>query len=145
MIEPSDGMETLAQATDVFNYIDSNFKDWSCDVPGPPTGQMPVSVYELAQAGTFAELFGDFGVEAGCLALTQAQIRQFVKRHPHWLKSGGNGTFFRFDVGNEFFVAAVFLFSDGRIGMRARRFSLDRVFRAGKRHRLVTPTLEVKS
>jgi hypothetical protein len=28
------------------------------------------------------------------LALTQAQIKQFAKRHSDWLKKGGNGTFF---------------------------------------------------
>jgi hypothetical protein len=33
-------------------------------------------------------------VEAVHLSLTQAQIKQFVKRYPDWLKKGGNGTFF---------------------------------------------------
>ena len=48
--------------------------------------------------------------------------------YPDWLKKGGNGTFFLFKAGNEFFVAAVYLFSDGRLGARVRRFTLDRVF-----------------
>ncbi len=139
MIEPSDGRKTLSQATDVFSYIDSNFKHWGCNTPGSPTRETTVQVYEMAQDGTFTELFGDFGMEPGRLTFTQAQIIQFVKRHPHWLKSGGNGTFFLFKPSNEFLVAAVFLFSDCRIGVRARRFSLERVFRAKKRHRLVVP------
>ena len=142
VIEPSNGQETVAGATDVFSYIDSNFEHWGCDAPGAPTGLMPVSVYELAQDGAFAELFGDFGVEPDYLTLTQAQIKQFVKLYPHWLKSGGNGTFFLFKIGTEIFVAAVFLFSDGRIGVRLRRFSLERVFRAIKLHRLVVPQLK---
>jgi hypothetical protein len=93
----------------------------------------------MAQDGMFSELFGDFGVQAGHLSLTQPQIKQFVKQYTYWLKTGGNGTFFLFKSANEFFVAAVFLFSDGRIGVRARRFSLDRVFRSKKHHRMVVP------
>jgi hypothetical protein len=42
-------------------------------------------------------------VEADQLSLTQAQIKQFVRRYPDWLKKGGNGTFFLFKVGSEFF------------------------------------------
>ena len=52
------------------------------------------------------------------------------------MKKGGYGTFFLFKAGNEFFVAAAYFFSDGR-GVRARSLSLERVFRARKRHRLV--------
>ena len=73
------------------------------------------------------------------LALTQAQIKQFVKHYGDWLKKGGNGTFFLFKIGVEFFAAAAYFFSDGRLGMRVRRFSLDRIFLAKKRHRLVVP------
>ena len=90
-------------------------------------------------------MFGGFEVEADQLSLLQAQIKQFVMRYPDWLKKGGNGTFFLFQVGSEFFVAAVYFFSDGRLGVRARRFGLDRIFLAEKRHRLVVPQLELKS
>jgi len=82
-------------------------------------------------------MFGSFGVTLDCLALTQAQIKQFAKRYPDWLKKGGNGTFFLFKSGNEFFVSAVYFFSDGRLGVRVRRLTLERVFRAQKRHWLV--------
>ena len=71
------------------------------------------------------------------LALTQAQIKQFVKRYVDWLKKGGNGTFFLFKIGDAFFVAAAYFFSDGRLGVRVRGLTLERVFRAQKRHRLV--------
>jgi hypothetical protein len=42
-----------------------------------------------------------------------------VKHHGDWLKKGGNGTFFLFKVGDEFFVAAAYFFSDRRLGKRA--------------------------
>jgi hypothetical protein len=141
----TDGNDTLARATDVFSYIDSNFKNWACDVERQATEQAPVQVYEMVENVTLHEMFGGFGVEADRLSLTQAQIKQFVKRYPDWLKKGGNGTFFLFKVGSEFFVAAVYFFSDGRLGVRVRRFSLDRIFLAKKRHRLVVPQLALKS
>jgi hypothetical protein len=145
MLGPTDGQETLARAADVFRYIDSNFANWNCDVPGPPAKETSVQVYEMVRDSAFQELFGGFGVALDRLALTQAQIKQFVKRYPDWLKKGGNGTFFLFNAGDEFFVAAMYLFSDGRLGARVRRLTLERVLRAKKRHRLVLKIARSKS
>ena len=137
VLAPTEGQETLAGGTDVFRYIDSNFQRWSCDVTQLPTKETPVRVYEMVRDSTLREMFGGFGVALDSLTLTQSQINQFARRYPGWLKKGGNGTFFLFKVGNEFLVAAVFLFSDGRLGVRARRLSLERPLRAQKRHRVV--------
>jgi hypothetical protein len=104
---------------------------------GAPTKETAVQVYEMIRNSTFPELFGGFGAALDSLALTQAQIKQFAKRYRDWLQAGGNGPFFCFKIGNEFFVAAVYLFSDGQIGMRLRRLTLERVFRGQKRRRLV--------
>jgi hypothetical protein len=139
VLPPTDGTETIARATGVFRYIDSNFTRWDCDTPEPPAEETTLHVYEIAQDGTFRELFGSFGTEPERLSLTQSQIIQFVKRYPHWLKQNGNGTFFLFKTSQEFLVAAVYLFSDGRLGVRAPRFTLSRTFRSVKRHRLVVP------
>jgi hypothetical protein len=138
VLNQTDGQDTLVGATDVFRYIDSNFKNWGCDLGGSPTTEMPVRVYELAMDSSFSQMFSSFGVTLDSLALTQAQIKQFVSRYPGWLKKGGNGTFFLTEARSEFFVAAVYLFSDGRLGVRIRRLSLARVLRAEKRHRLVS-------
>jgi hypothetical protein len=136
-LTPTDGRETLVGAVDVFRYIDSNFKHWSCDLAGSATEESLVVVCEMTQDSTFRELFDSFGVPLACLSLTQAQIKQFVRRYPGWLKKGGNGTFFLFNAANSFFVAAVYFFSDGRLGVRVRTLALNRVFRAQKHHRLV--------
>ena len=137
VLDPTDGLETLGEASDVFKYIDSNFRCWRCGVAGPPTIDTPVRIYEMVKDCTFQGMFGGFGVDLDSLALTQAQIKQFAKHRSDWLKKGGNGTFFLFKIGNEFFVAAVYFFSDGRLGVRVRDLTLERVFRAQKRHRLV--------
>ena len=137
MLGPTDGQETLAQATEVFRYIDRNFEHWKCNTAGSPTKETVVQVYEMVRDSTLLELFGSFGVPTDSLALTQAQIKEFARLYPNWLKRGGNGTFFLFKVGGEFFVSAVYFFSDGRVGVRLRGLTLERVFRAQKRHRLV--------
>ena len=137
LLNSTDGQETLAGAADLFRYIDSNFEHWNCNMVGPPTQEAAVQVHEIVRDSTFQEMFGNFGVTIDSLALTQAQIKQFAKRYPDWLKKGGNGTFFLFKVGAEFFVAAVYFFMNGRLGARVRRLTLERVFRAQKRHRVV--------
>jgi hypothetical protein len=60
-----------------------------------------------------------------------------------WLKKGGKGTFFLVKTGNDFFVAAVYFFVNGRLGVRLRRLTLERVFRAQKRHRVVVKSYRV--
>ena len=138
VLGPTDGQETLAQATEVFRYIDRNFERWNCcNTAGLPTNETVVQVYEMVRDSTLQEMFGSFARPIDFLALTQAQIKQFARLYPNWLKRGGNGTFFLFKVGSEFFVSAVYFFWDGRIGMRLRGLALERVFRAQKRHRLV--------
>ncbi len=107
VLDQTDGRETLVEATDIFRYIDSNFKNWGCDVPGLPTKETPVRVYEMVTDSSFKEMFSGFGIELDSVSLTQAQIKQFVVRYPQWLKKGGNGTFFLTQVGSEFFIAAV--------------------------------------
>ena len=102
-----------------------------------PTKETAVQVYEMVRNSTFQGLFNGFGVALDSLALTQAQIKQFVKQYVDRLKKGGNGTFFLFKIGDAFFVAAAYFFSDGRLGVRVRGLTLGRVFRAQKRHRLV--------
>ena len=136
-IGATDGQETLGRAADMFRYIDSNLENWCCDAVGPSTEESLVNVYEMGKDSTLEQMFGSLGVTLDRLTLTQAQIKQFVKRYPEWLKKGGNGTFFLFEVGNTFFAAAVYFFSDGRLGVRARYLTLERPFRAQKHHRLV--------
>jgi hypothetical protein len=91
ILRPTDGNGTLARATDVFSYIDSNFKNWACDVEGQASEATAVQVCEMVENLTFHKMFGGFEAEAVHLSLTQAQIKQFVKRYSDWLKKGGNG------------------------------------------------------
>jgi len=57
--------ETRGEATDVFKCIHC----WRCSVPGPPTTDTPVRIYEMAKDCTFRDMFGGFGVGLDSLAL----------------------------------------------------------------------------
>ncbi len=141
IIDAVDGSETLSKAKEMFAWIDSDFIGYGADEVGPATKETPVAVYEMAKDTTFAEIFGSLGQNLDRLCLTQAQIKNFVKKHRNWLRTDGYGTFFLFKSKNNFFVARVGLDSDGGLGVGVGRFEVDSVWYAGYRHRVVVPQL----
>lgn len=142
-ISAVDGKETLAGAKDVFAYIDSDFKNYGCDVSGAPSRDTKVQAYEMIKDGTFKELFGGFGENLDRLCLTQSQIKSFVKNHADSLRTDGYGTFFLFKVGEKYFVAYVSRRSDGwHVHVYPlSHFGDDDVWDAERRHRIVVPQL----
>jgi len=140
-IDALDGKEILGEAKDVFpSGIDSDFKNWGLNVEGVPTKKTKVSVFEMIKDGDFRQLFGSFGENLDRLCLTQAQIKQFCKKHGDWLRADGYATFFLFKVNGEYFVAYVRVFSDG-LSVRVDRFSDGSVWSAEYQHRVVVPQL----
>lgn len=141
-LDETDGKDTIAEAKATFTgYLDGDFKSYGTDVPSPATGKMDVAVHEMIKDGTFSQIFGGMSNDLNSLCLTQPQIIQFVKKHRKWLRTDGYGTFFLFKVGDEFFVASVRVFGDGRLRVYAYRLSYDLVWNAGYRHRVVVPQL----
>lgn len=141
VLDPTDGTETIANAKDVFpDYIDSDFKNWGLDVPAEATKRVKTHVFEMTQDGDFKAIFGSFGENLDRLCLTQAQIKQFCKKHAKWLRTDGYGTFFLFKVGKDYFVADVDVYSDG-LYVHVFRLSYDYVWDAGYRPRVVVPQL----
>jgi hypothetical protein len=140
VIDPTDGREILADANDLFTYIDPDLRNWRADEPGRPTAETAVEVYEMKKDATFEQMFGFFGVDKRQLCLTQAQIKSFVRNHRQWLRDG-YGTFFPFESYGRFFVAYVLVLSDGRLEVYVFRLGYADVWGAGSRHRLVLPQL----
>jgi hypothetical protein len=141
IIGETDGMDTIARASDVFTcWIDSDFVNYGTNVKGQPTKETPVQVFEMIKNGTFAQIFGGFGENLDRLCLTQSQIIFFVKNHSKWLRTDGYVTFFLFKENGEFFVARVG-WCGGGLKVFASRLSLDSVWRAGPRRCLVAPRL----
>ncbi|MFA5777207.1 MAG: hypothetical protein WC906_02105 [Parcubacteria group bacterium] len=141
ILDAVDGAETLAEAEDVFAYIDSDFKKYRADEKGPATDETPVEVYEMAKDATFAQMFGSLNYDVGRLCLTQHQIKNFVRKYRGWLRKDGYPTFFLFKSNNQFFVACVFFGSGGVLEVDVGRFGSDDVWYAGSRRRVVVPQL----
>lgn len=149
IIPACDGSHIIAEAKKVFKYcIDPDFKKWGLDERGNPTKETAVVVHEIVRDGTFARMFGSFGVDLDKLCFTQHQVEAFCENHPDWLCIDGYGTFFLIKkdwkysatIGN-LFVARVRARSDG-LDVYARRFEHDSVWYADCQHRLVVPQLE---
>jgi len=141
MLDALDGKETLATAKEVFpSGIDGDFKNWGTNKAGIATKEQAVDVHELVKDSTFAQMFGSLGTDLDKLCLTQAQIKNFCKKHPNWLRKDGYATFFLFKVEDQFFVAYVDVDSDG-LDVYVDRFGDDGVWNAGRSRRVVVPQL----
>ena len=137
ILDECDGTEILADASDVFAYIDPDLRNWNADEKGPATDAAPVRVYEMTKDGTYAQMFGSLSSDARKLCLTQAQIKGFVKKYRNWLMKDGYATFFLFESNGEFFVANVYVISVGELRVNVRRFGYSFVWRAERRYRMV--------
>lgn len=157
IIDECDGSEILANASDMFIWIDPDFINYGVDKKGPVTGKTPVRVHEMTKDSTFAQMFGSLfgafpdGMEIAKfveqyrsnlrkLCFTQAQIKGFVKKYRNWLRTDGYATFFLFPANNRFFVVDVSVDADGKLYVRVRRLESSYVWDAPEsRHRVVVP------
>ncbi len=89
-----DGTETLANATDVFDWISPNFKNLGTTDSGKATEATGVAVYKLAKDATFAQMFRSIEADLDKLYLTQHQIKTFREEYPTWLRVDNDKTFF---------------------------------------------------
>ncbi len=147
----TDGTETLAKASEVFpGWVDPDFLNWGLDVPDSATPETPVVVEEMAEDGTFRQVFEGFGLPLDQLCMTQSQIKKFCAKHRAELRTGGFGTFFllkkKVCEGNEevgispqFFVAGVHIDDLGRLWVGVSGFDNGNVWNARNRYRIVVP------
>ena len=134
------GQRTLAKAKKLFTgFLDGDFANWGTDVPGEAKPKTPFEVFELVKDGTFAQVFGAFGVALDELCLSQDQIITFVEDHANLLHPKGWATFFLFKVDEEFFVVRVRRVGGGQLKADVRRLSYDGVWPAVDRQRFVVP------
>ena len=140
-LDALDGKEVLANANDVFTYIDSDFKNWGADELGEATEETDIDVYELAKDSMFADFFGSVCSDVSKICFTHAQVKNFCVKHRDWLRKDGYATFFLFKWRGELFVALVFVYSGGRLSAHVRRFRGDNVWIAESRRRMVIPQL----
>jgi hypothetical protein len=148
-LDPTNGSETIAAAKALFGgYLDGDFINWGLNIKSGPTTEQVVQVHEMVKDGTFAQIFNGLSTDLKSLCLTQAQIINFVKKYRKWLRTDGYGTFFLFqDPRDEekFFVARVYVYSDGNLRVRVDQFSHDYVWIADDRPRVVVPQLPLEN
>jgi hypothetical protein len=143
LLYPTDGTQSIGHSSAVFGWIDPDFKNWGLNTGSNlATEETAVQVNEIIKNGTFRKIFGSLGGNLDALCLTQDQIVQFCQKHPSWLRSDGDKTFFLFKVGAKFFVAYVYVYDDGSLFVRVHKLANDRVWAAGYQRRVVVPQLE---
>ncbi|MFA6295087.1 MAG: hypothetical protein WC666_01530 [Candidatus Paceibacterota bacterium] len=151
-IAKTNGEENLANAKDLFGFIDPDFVKYGCDVKSKPAEETPIEMVEVVEDGIFEQFFGSFNVDLDQLCLTQHQIKVFVKDHRDKLCTDGYDNFFLLKENEQFFVVNVSFskdrksVKDNKIGVRVYTFSCKFTYRAEHCHRIVVPVIsQVKS
>lgn len=141
-IEACDGTEIIAEEKNLFSAgIDSSFRNWGVDEKGPATDAAKVSVYDIVENATLAQMFAFLSENLAELCLTQAQIIRFIKKYRQWLRADGCATLFPFKSKGNFFVAYVYVHPDDSLGVHVYRAEYSLVRNAEYRNRLVVPCL----
>lgn len=136
------GQKVIADANDVFAYIDPDLKIGGADEPlGEATTATKAVVYEMIRNGSFAELFGLINSDPRKLCFSQEQIINFCVEHRGWLRTDGYATLFLFESQGQFFVACVRVHFGGGLGVCVFRFGRSPVCYAELRRRVVVPQL----
>ena len=139
-VAETDGKETLASVTDVFKG--GIYGAVPRKKPGKRTKKILAAVYEMIKDGKYRQIFGGFGENLRRLVWQESQIVAFCRDHRDLLRADGYGTFFLFEgEDGGFFVAFVDFDDFGRLEVRVYPFSVDNVWGAEYRHRVVVPQL----
>lgn len=139
-VDAVDGNAILADAYDVFDYIDPRFKKLGADEKGVATEETNVEVYTLGKIETFSQAFCPFSFDLRRLCLTQDQIKNFVEKYRSWFCVDGLQKLFLFESKFNYFVAIV-SFIDGKLGVYPYRFAGRLIWFTSRNHRVVVPKL----
>jgi len=123
----------ILNQTDLFNYIEPDYKNFKLTEVSPKTKKIKVDVLELDKNSTFQEIFTD--PEKMCL--TQAQIIKFVEINKDDFI---NSYFFLFKNKDDFFVSSICDYSN-KLSVYFYQFEFDYVWLAWTQHRFVMPQL----
>lgn len=128
----------IADAKDVFNYIDSDLEDLKTNEEYKEVSiKIVLEIKQLTENSTFAQIFS----EPEKMYLSQEQIIEFCRTNKAELSKSVWYTFFLFKVYDKFFVAGVGVGSDGGLRVRVDRLDDGCVWRAEYGRRVVIPQL----
>ena len=138
-IDACDGSEILADADDIFAYIDPDLKNWDINQRGLATKETLVEVHEIVDNANFFQLFNSLSPDLRKICFTENQIVGFAKKHRNWLRTDGCGTFFLFESNDKIFVANVYIDFKDDLCVGVFPFEHSSVWDANDRRRLVAP------
>lgn len=140
-IDPTDGLMTLATASDVFVNINLTRNDFNIDKSSKPTDEISVCACKIAEGMTFSQISSLLALDLDNICLTQSQIVSFADKYREWLQSDDYITFFLFKSYDALFVAYVNVTSKGNFEVSIDRFETWYICPANDRHRIVIPKL----
>jgi len=149
IIDPVDGREVLADASDVFSQIDVDFRKWRTDKTGTAQDKISVVVYDAIEKASIIQFFNSLGDNKKSFCLHQDQIKGFIRKHRRWLRTDGYGTFFLFQAedspyGN-FFTAIVNFCSHSELRLSIRATNgCDGIWVINKNCRFVAPQIKLE-
>jgi hypothetical protein len=79
-------------------------KNTIANKPAVATKEQVVDVYQQVRRGTLAQMYCSLGADLDKLCLTQAQINNFSKKYPDWLRGDGYATFFMFKFDGQYLI-----------------------------------------
>lgn len=135
----------LISESDIFLWIDPDFKSYGLSKSTNTSKPTDCSVYELDKDGSFKDIYARFPWGLDDMVMTQGQVLEFVKDNKDLLSDFA--TFFLLKEGKEgkeFFVAHVRR-DVGELGAGVDHFERERVWRALYRCRFVLPQLDSKN
>ncbi len=135
-IEPCDGLKTIANAQDIFSYIDQKFKSWDLDKPSENTAETKADVYELVGSAHFQRMIEELNLDPNDIYFSQDQILYFIQNHREYLSHSWYTFFLLKRDDDEFFVACVLL-DNGKLKVGVDRFDYEGVFDANAHPRIV--------
>ncbi len=143
-IPPTTGELTIPGSSGRFTYVDTDFVNWGLDKLSLMRPETNVQVFEMVNAGTFAQAFKFPGSRFRDLCFTQHQIVSFVDNHHRWLLRSGRSTFFLTGGSKGLFVVGVVSYNGGW-GMQLHPFysNKPRVWEPRFRRRVVVPQLSI--
>lgn len=129
-------MKLLKEETKLFTYIDSDFENWGVDDGIKTTG---VKLKAIKQDKDF--VFKDvFNTETDCVS--QSDIIDWINENQEDIKKVDTwkSYFFLLKNSNEkFFVASMYVYSDGSVYVHVYDLPPDDEWRASSGHRIVVP------
>lgn len=138
-IETCDGSKGLADATDLFTWINPNVRSTATWIP---TQKTRVEVYEILKKVQFMQILNSLKRGREGLFFTPHQIKKFVANNLGWLKDSKCDVFFFFEMNDEVVGAHPFFGKDYHVDLYFTQPNEKPLLLRGFMPRLIVPYIE---